>query len=313
MIPAAAGCPSEDRRGLNRIPGRPGELISRIAVYGRMIKFSHTVFALPFALSALVLAGREHGVTAAQIFWILVAMVGARSAAMGFNRIADVGFDARNPRTAGREIPSGRLSTRAAMVFVALSSAVFILAAAMLGRLPFLLSAPVLGVLFLYSYAKRFTWLAHACLGFVISLAPLATWIAVTGIFSWKILWLSLALMTYITGFDILYACQDVDFDRSQGLFSIPAHFGVRKALWAARMIHALAYASFLMVYVAFDMTGGFLLAAGLIGLMLVFEHWLTDPEDLSRVHIAFFHVNSVISVTLLAGVLADEMIRRIG
>lgn len=288
-------------------------LLSRITVYGRMIKFSHTVFALPFALSALVLAAREHGVSAGQILWILMAMVGARSAAMGFNRIVDTGYDARNPRTAHREIPSGRLSARSAAAFVVLSSGLFALAAARLGRLPFLLSGPVLGVLFLYSYTKRFTWLAHVYLGFAISLAPLATWIAVTGQVSGKILWLTLALMTYIAGFDILYACQDVDFDRSQGLLSIPARFGVRKALRAARGIHALAYGSFLMVYFSFDMTGGFLLAVGLIGLLLVFEHWLTDPEDLSHVPIAFFHVNSVISVTLLLGVLADELIRRMG
>jgi 4-hydroxybenzoate polyprenyltransferase len=297
---------------VNRIKDRLRDMIVRIGVYGRMIKFSHTVFALPFALSALVLAGREHSITIGQIFWILVAMVGARSAAMGFNRIVDVGFDARNPRTASREIPKGRLSKAAAAVFVVLFSGVFILAAAMLGRLPFLLSVPVIGVLFLYSYTKRFTWLAHVYLGFAISLAPLATWIAVTGVFSWKILWLSLALMAYITGFDILYACQDVDFDRCQGLFSIPAHFGVKQALQAARAIHVAAYAAFLMIYFAFDMTGGFLMAVGLIGLMLVFEHWLTDPEDLSHVPIAFFHVNSVISVTLLAGVLADELIRRL-
>lgn len=288
-------------------------LLSRITVYGRMIKFSHTVFALPFALSALVLAAREHGVSATQILWILVAMVGARSAAMGFNRIVDVRYDARNPRTAHREIPSGRLSARAAAAFVVLSSGIFVLAAARLGRLPFLLSGPVLGVLFLYSYTKRFTWLAHVYLGFAISLAPLATWIAVTGQFSGRILWLTLALMTYIAGFDVLYACQDVDFDRSQGLFSIPARFGVPRALRAARGIHVLSYGAFLMVYFAFDMTGGYLLAVGLIGLLLVFEHWLMDPEDLSHVHIAFFHVNSVISVTLLLGVLADELIWRMG
>lgn len=288
-------------------------LLSRITLYGRMIKFSHTVFALPFALSALLLAAREHGVSAAQILWILLAMVGARSAAMGFNRIVDTVYDARNPRTAHREIPAGRLSARAAAAFVVLSSGIFVLAAARLGRLPFLLSGPVLGVLFLYSYTKRFTWLAHVYLGFAISLAPLATWIAVTGQFSGRILWLTLALMTYIAGFDILYACQDVDFDRSQGLFSIPARFGVPRALRAARGIHVLSYGAFLMVYFAFDMTGGYLLAAGLIGLLLVFEHWLTDPEDLRHVHIAFFHVNSVISVTLLLGVLADELIRRMG
>ncbi|AOY60207.1 UbiA-like polyprenyltransferase [Desulfococcus multivorans] len=308
MTGEARTAPRTDR------PGRRWrDLVLKIGVYGRMVKFSHTVFALPFALSALVLAGREHRVTLVEIFWILVAMVGARSAAMGFNRIVDAGFDARNPRTAARELPAGRLSGSAAGVFVVCFSGIFVFAAAMLGPLPLMLSGPVLGVLFLYSYTKRFTWLAHLYLGFAIALAPPATWIAVTGVFSGKILWLSVALAAYIAGFDILYACQDVAFDRSQGLFSIPARFGVKPALRAARAIHAAAYGAFMMLYFAFDMTGGFLLAVGLIGFLLIFEHWLTDPDDLSRVPIAFFHVNSVISVTLLAGVLADELIRRMG
>ncbi len=288
-------------------------MADRVGIYGRMIKFSHTVFALPFALAALVLAGREHAVGMRQIFWILAAMIGARSAAMGFNRIADVRFDARNPRTASRAIPAGRLSLPAAAAFVGLFSGVFILAAAQLGRLPLLLSVPVLGILFFYSYTKRFTWFAHLYLGVAISLAPPATWIAVTGAFSWNIVWLSAALMAYIAGFDILYACMDVDFDRTQGLCSIPARFGVEPALRAARVIHAAAYAAFLMIYFAFDMTGVYLLAVGLIGFLLIAEHWLMDPGDPGRINIAFFHVNSIISVTLLAGVLADALVRRMG
>ena len=287
-------------------------VLARVQVYGRMIKFSHTVFALPFALAAVILAQRQHPVTARSIFWILIAMVGARSAAMGFNRITDARFDARNPRTAGREIPSGRLSTAAAAVFVVLSSMIFIQAAAMLGDLCFYLSFPVLGILLFYSYAKRFTWMAHLYLGFAISLAPLGAWIAVTGQFSREILPLSLALMTYIAGFDILYACQDIDFDRSEGLFSIPVRFGVNGALWIARLIHSLSFGLFLALFFIFDMQGPYLMSVGAIGCLLLFEHWLVRPDDLSRIHIAFFHVNSIISISLLTGVAGDEIIRRL-
>ncbi|GBC63813.1 4-hydroxybenzoate octaprenyltransferase [Desulfonema ishimotonii] len=275
-----------------------------------MIKFSHTVFALPFALSALILVSRRYPVTLSDILWILVAMVGARSAAMGFNRLADAGIDARNPRTANREIPAGKLSRSAATLFVAIFSGVFITAAAMLGTLCFYLSFPVLGVLFFYSYTKRFTWLAHIWLGFAISLAPTGAWVAIAGHFSWEILLLSLALLTYIAGFDILYACQDADFDRAQGLFSIPSRFGIPKALVMAKLIHGLSYGAFLGLFFAFDMSGVYLMTAGLIGLLLIFEHWLVRPDDLRNVHIAFFHVNSLISITLFAGILTDELLR---
>lgn len=212
-----------------------------IVTYGRMIKFSHTIFALPFALAAVVLAHRQAPITLYSLIWILVAMVAARSAAMGFNRIVDARIDARNPRTAMREIPAGTLSRKAAIIFVAVSGGVFVAAAAMLGKLCLMLSIPVLAVLCLYSYTKRFTWLAHIYLGFAISLAPLGAWIALTNSFHGPILFLSLALLTYIAGFDILYACQDTAFDRQEGLFSIPAQFGIPKALLTARAIHVLA------------------------------------------------------------------------
>ncbi|OQY52737.1 MAG: 4-hydroxybenzoate octaprenyltransferase, partial [Desulfobacteraceae bacterium 4572_88] len=211
-------------------------IMNRILTYGRMIKFSHTIFALPFALSAVVLAQRQYPLVWTDIFWVLLAMVGARSAAMGFNRIADARIDANNPRTSQREIPSGKLELRSAVFFVIFFSAIFICSAAMLGRICFYLAPPVLALLFFYSYTKRFTWLAHLFLGFAISLAPLGAWIAIAKTFSWPILLLSLALMTYIAGFDILYACQDVSFDQKEGLFSIPVHFGTRKALLIAAM-----------------------------------------------------------------------------
>jgi len=285
------------------------EMVGR---YGRMIKFSHTVFALPFALSALVLARRSTDVTLGQVCWILLAMVGARSAAMGFNRITDRAFDAQNPRTSARELPAGKLSTLSATVFVILSAALFVFSAAMLGRLTLVLSLPVLAVLLSYSYLKRFTWWSHLYLGFAISLSPLGTWIAITQGIHPPILLLSLALMAYIAGFDILYACQDLAFDRSAGLFSIPAQFGAARALMIAKCVHCAAYGAFLALYFAFDMGPAYLMTVGIIGGLLTVEHWLVKPDDLSRVNIAFFHINSLISIILFLGVLGDEWMKGI-
>jgi 4-hydroxybenzoate polyprenyltransferase len=286
-------------------------LLERILTYGRMIKFSHTVFALPFALSAVILAQRRHQMIISDIFWILLAMIGARSSAMGFNRIADAKFDTKNPRTSKRDIPSGRLSLSSAIVFVILFSGLFIFSSAMLGKLCFYLSFPILVVLFSYSYTKRFTWLSHIYLGFAISLAPAGAWIALAKSFSWSVLILSLALMTYIAGFDILYACQDIEFDKDEGLFSIPAHFGVKKALIIASIIHLASFCFFFLIYIVFDMNLMYFSAVLIIGLLLIIEHRLVKPDDLSNVNFAFFHVNSLISITLFLGVLADELVRR--
>ncbi|MCD4804451.1 MAG: putative 4-hydroxybenzoate polyprenyltransferase [Desulfobacterales bacterium] len=276
-----------------------------------MIKFSHTVFALPFAFSAVILAQRRHQMIISDIFWILLAMIGARSSAMGFNRIADAKFDTKNPRTSKRDIPSGRLSLSSAIVFVILFSGLFIFSSAMLGKLCFYLSFPILVVLFSYSYTKRFTWLSHIYLGFAISLAPAGAWIALAKSFSWSILILSFALMTYIAGFDILYACQDIEFDKDEGLFSIPAHFGVKKALIIASIIHLASFCFFFLIYFVFDMNLMYFFAVVIIGILLIIEHRLVKPDDLSNVNFAFFHVNSLISITLFMGVLADELVRR--
>lgn len=276
-----------------------------------MIKFSHTVFALPFALAAVILAQRQHQMIISDILWILVAMIGARSSAMGFNRIADAQLDAKNPRTSTREIPSGRLSLFSGTLFVIFFSGLFIFASAMIGKLCFYLSFPILVVLFSYSYTKKFTYLSHIYLGFAISLAPVGAWIAITKTFSWSVLILSLALMTYIAGFDILYACQDIEFDKDEGLFSIPAHFGVKKALIIASIIHLASFFFFFLIYFVFKMNLAYLSAVLIIGLLLIFEHRLVKPDDLSNVNIAFFHVNSIISITLFVGVLADELVRR--
>ncbi|MBU4208136.1 MAG: putative 4-hydroxybenzoate polyprenyltransferase [Proteobacteria bacterium] len=233
-------------------------LLERILTYGRMIKFSHTVFALPFAFSAVILAQRQHQMIISDIFWILLAMIGARSSAMGFNRIADAGFDAKNPRTSKRDIPSGRLSLPSAILFVIFFSGLFIFASAMLGKLCFYLSFPILVVLFSYSYTKRFTWLSHIYLGFAISLAPAGAWIALAKSFSWSVLILSLALMTYIAGFDVLYACQDIEFDKDEGLFSITAHFCVIKSLIIASIIHLASFCFFFLIF-AFDFNSCYL------------------------------------------------------
>ena len=287
-----------------------GALATRIQIFGRMIRFSHTVFALPFALAAVVLAQRIRPLTLRLLFWILVAMAGARSAAMGFNRIADMEVDRANPRTAGRELPTGVISPKAALTFVGISSLVFVLAAAMLSRLCLFLSFPVLAILFLYSYTKRFTLLSHFYLGFGISLAPAGAWIAVTGRFDPAVMILSLALLTYIAGFDILYACQDLEFDRRTGLCSIPARFGPAAAFRISAILHGITFLSLFLILVVFDLGLVYLLATLIMGALLIVEHRLVGPHDLTRIEAAFFHVNSAISVILFLGILGDELVR---
>lgn len=292
----------------------PSQLITafttRIQLFGRMIRFSHTVFALPFALGAVVLAQRTHPLTPGLLFWLLVAMAGARSAAMGFNRIADREIDRANPRTAGRELPTGVISLTAAVGFVGISSLVFVLAAAMISRLCLFLSFPVLAVLFLYSYTKRFTVLSHFYLGLGISLAPVGAWIAVTGGFDPVVMILSLALLTYIAGFDILYACQDLEFDRRTGLCSIPARLGPAAAFYISAILHGITFLSLLLILVAFDLGVVYLVATLIMGALLIVEHRLVRPHDLTRIEAAFFHVNSAISVILFLGILGDELVR---
>lgn len=284
--------------------------LSKIIVYGRMIKFSHTIFALPFAFSAVVLAYRNHPLTFGSFFWILTALVAARSAAMGFNRLVDSDMDGKNPRTRMREIPSGQLSKQAAVLFVMGSGAIFILSAAMLGTLCFYFSFPVLALLLLYSYTKRFTWFCHIYLGFVISLAPIGAWVAMTNSISWPIIFLSLALMTNIAGFDILYACQDLDFDKDEGLFSIPAHMGVETALNISTWLHVGTFFFFVLVGLGFHLGSIYFVTVLIIGILLIIEHKLVKPDDLSNVNIAFFHINSILSVVLFLGIVLNEFFR---
>jgi 4-hydroxybenzoate polyprenyltransferase len=265
-----------------------------------MIKIEHTLFALPFAFLGAVLAANGLP-TLRQILWIIVAMVGARSAAMAFNRIADRQIDARNPRTATRAIPAGLLSVGFVWAFTLFSAAVFLIAAAMLNRLTLLLAPVALASVLLYSFTKRWTQFSHVILGWCLSIAPTGAWIAVRGEIGSAIpLLLSLVVLLWTAGFDVLYACQDYDFDRGEGLRSIPARVGIKRALWIARALHAGAFLALIALYV---MTGlGPLAFAGVIatGALLIYQHRLVRADDLSRLNAAFFTTNAFVSVILL-------------
>lgn len=265
-----------------------------------MIKIEHTLFALPFAFLGALLAANGLP-TFRQVLWIVVAMVGARSAAMAFNRIADRNIDARNPRTATRAIPAGLLSVGFVWAFTIVSAAVFLVAAAMLNRLTLLLAPVALASVLLYSFTKRWTQFSHIVLGWCLSIAPTGAWIAVRGEIGSPVpLLLSLVVLLWTAGFDILYACQDYDFDRREGLRSIPARVGISRALWIARALHAAAFLALLWLYV---LTGlGALAFAGVIatGALLVYQHRLVRADDLGRLNAAFFTTNAFVSVILL-------------
>ncbi|MGH9943431.1 MAG: UbiA-like polyprenyltransferase [Pyrinomonadaceae bacterium] len=264
-----------------------------------MIKIEHTLFALPFALLGAVLAA-EGMPGWWQLVWIAAAMVGARSAAMTFNRIVDREFDAANPRTSGRALPAGLLSVRFAWAFTVASAALFFLAAAILNRLTLILAPVALASVLLYSYTKRFTSLSHLVLGWCLSIAPTGAWIAVRGaIDSPTPLLLSLVVLLWTAGFDVLYACQDAEFDRGAGLRSIPVRVGVGRALWLSRLLHAGAFASLAGLY--FTTSLGPLALSGVIltGALLVYQHRLVCADDLSRLNAAFFTTNAFVSVIL--------------
>ena len=284
-------------------------LLGRVGLYGRMIRFSHSVFALPFALSSAILAAGA-GISWRQVAWILVAMVGARSAAMGFNRLADQALDARNPRTAGRELPRGAISRAEVWVFVAASAATLVVAAAMLNPLCLALSPVALLVVFGYSYMKRFTALSHVFLGLALAVAPVGAWLAIRGRIEPAPVVLGLAVLFWVAGFDTIYACQDEAFDRAEGLHSLPARLGVGRALVFARLFHVIALALIAAVYTLAPLHSVYLAGVAAIAALLVYEHSLVRADDLSRIDAAFFAVNGWISlgyfvVTLAARLLA--------
>ena len=275
-------------------------VLTNIRTTLEMIKIEHTLFALPFAFLGAVLAAP--GIpTAWQTVWITVAMVGARSTAMAFNRIADKDYDARNPRTKMRAIPAGTLSVTFVVGFTLLAAAIFFVAAAMLNRLTLVLSPLALASVVLYSYTKRWTLLSHLILGWCLAIAPTGAWIAVRGTIDSPIpLLLSLVVMLWTAGFDVLYACQDYDFDRREGLYSVPASFGIARSLWIARTLHAGAFAALVALYFITNL--GILALIGLVatGALLIYQHTLVRANDLSRLNAAFFTTNAFVSVILL-------------
>ncbi|MXY69360.1 MAG: 4-hydroxybenzoate octaprenyltransferase [Acidobacteriia bacterium] len=279
--------------------------LHKIAELLEAIKFQHSVFALPFALTATLLALRETAMSgpdlAWKLVWIIIAMVAARSAAMAFNRLVDARTDALNPRTAGRALPAGRLSKQFAAVFVSISAAVLVLAAWQLNPLCFKLSPLALALAFGYSYTKRFTALSHIVLGAVLGVAPAAAWIAVRGTLDPAILLLALAVTLWTAGFDIIYSCQDVAFDRSAGLHSIPARFGVATALLVSRLLHVGMVVCLLGMWLNMGLGLIALLGVAATAGLLVYEQSLVSADDLSRVDAAFFTVNGWASVLFFA------------
>ncbi|MCY3556051.1 MAG: putative 4-hydroxybenzoate polyprenyltransferase [Gemmatimonadetes bacterium] len=280
--------------------------IGSLIVFGRMIKLSHSVFALPFAMAGAVLAARGHGIEVQQLVWIVIAMVAARSAAMGFNRLADRVMDGKNPRTWDRALPKGRIAPRTVALIVGVCCALFVFSAYQLNELCLKLSPLALLVILSYSYFKRFTWATHLVLGLALAIAPMGAWIAVTGTFDPAMLWLSAAVLTWVAGFDIIYACQDYEFDVVQGVHSIPRRFGVRPALVAARLLHAATAVFLLVVYQVFDLHALYLFGTVLATGMLVYEHTLVKPNDLSKIDVAFFNTNSLVSVVFFVFLLGD-------
>lgn len=282
-----------------------------------MIKFEHSVFALPFALTGALLAIHEGALdwlsTWGKLLLIVVAMVGARSAGMTFNRIIDAAIDARNPRTKMRHIPAGILSRGFAWGFLVVSIAVFLVAAWMLNPLCLMLSPVALAIVLGYSLTKRFTSLSHLVLGFALGIAPAAAWIAIRGSLDARILWLTAAVTFWTAGFDIIYSCQDVDFDRSEKLFSVPKRFGIAGALWLSRLLHALMVVCLILLWQQFAL--GWLGAAGVAAIagLLLYEHTLVKPHDLSRVNAAFFTVNGYVSVLFFVFWAADVALRHRG
>jgi 4-hydroxybenzoate polyprenyltransferase len=285
-------------------------LLHNLRITLEMIKWEHSVFALPFALCGAMLAAGGWP-TAHQLLWIVVAMVAARSAAMAFNRLADASLDAVNPRTRTRALPAGHLSSAFVATFVVVASAIFVIAASQLNRLSLWLSPVALAVLLLYSYTKRVTRWSHLVLGFALGIAPAAAWIAVRGSLDTRILLLTAAVTFWVGGFDVLYACQDFDFDREAGLHSIPRFFGIRAALWTARGFHVAMIVLLIELVVVFGLGKLAVVGVAVVVLLLLYEHSLVKSDDLSKLNAAFFTMNGIISVLFFVFVAGDVLMRK--
>lgn len=281
------------------------KILHKIRTILEMIRFSHSVFALPFALIAMLAAARGWP-SPRIIFWIIAASVFARSAAMAFNRLADHAIDAANPRTAARALPKGLLSRNFVIAFTVICIIGFVFSAGMLNRLCLILSPVALIVLLGYSYTKRFTSLSHLVLGLALGIAPVGAWLAVQGRFDWAPIILCAGVLLWVAGFDIIYSCQDYEHDLKSGLYSIPKSLGLRRALWLAATLHALAFICFVAFHSLADMGPCYLAATLGAGALMAYEHSLVRPDDLSRVNAAFFNVNGIISIGLFLAAVVD-------
>ncbi len=296
------------------------KIIKFTTKYLKMIKFSHTIFALPFAGIALIEIIYKYYLKTKILNWnitelttkileIFVCMISLRSAAMGFNRLVDAEFDAKNPRTASREIPTKQISKRSVKIFILLFIIIFVISAFMINPLAGYLSPFVIFITFGYSYTKRFTFSSHYVLGFAIGLAPSAVWIALMNRVEFESLLFSSVLMFYIAGFDILYACMDIEFDKKENLNSIPQRFGLKKALWISRITHLISYLFLILIFFEENLNLIFLATILIVGILLFYEHYLVRGGRIENIPIAFFNVNSIISTILFFGLLLDRLI----
>lgn len=285
-------------------------LLNKVKDLLEMIKFSHTVFAFPFALMGVILAAKANGAPPSiwQLLWICIAMIGARSCAMGLNRVLDARFDAQNPRTATRAIPAGTISLKEGWLFTLVSGAVFLLAAWALNPLCLIIAPFILGLFVLYTLAKRFTALAHLILGLCLGLAPIAAWIALRGDLQWPVVALGLAVLFWVAGFDIFFALQDQDFDQSAGLHSIPVKLGAEKSIQLVRIFHGAMLFLLWAVGAGAGLGAIYWLGVLIVFGLLVYEHSLVKPDDFSKMDQAFFNMNGYISVTIFAFTLLDVL-----
>ncbi len=280
-------------------------MFEKLVSYLKLIRFSHSIFALPFALTGAVIAAS--GIPSLrQILWVVVAMIGARSGAMGLNRIIDRKIDAENPRTASREIPAGKVKVLDAVIFTVISFAVLVFAAYMLNPLCLKLSPIAIAVVALYPYTKRFTWLSHFVLGLAISAAPLGAWIAIKGTFDWEIIPMAFAVIFWLAGFDMLYALQDLEFDKSSGLYSIPKRFGIKGTLILSSISHFLSWSLLVFTGIVFGLWIFYWLGMIIVGGLLIYEHSIVKPDDLSKLDMAFFNMNGYISMTVFVFTMVD-------
>ncbi|MCG9126495.1 UbiA family prenyltransferase [Candidatus Poribacteria bacterium] len=283
-------------------------MIRKLKIILEMIKFEHTVFALPFAIMSAFIA--SNGIPPfAKLGWILVAMVGARSCAMAYNRLADSQIDSQNPRTSTRAIPAGLITKGSVWLFTIISAGLLVIAAWQLNPLALALSPVALAVIMGYSYTKRFTSLSHFWLGLALSISPVGAWIAITGRFDWTPIILCGVVLLWTAGFDIIYACQDINFDRKHGLYSIPARIGIRWSLWISSTLHVVAVLLLFAIPLLTELGLFYYIGVGIVVLIFIYEHAIVKPDDLSRVNLAFFTLNGMISLVLMALSITDILL----